>query len=60
MNLVWRIDINSGARASLVCGRERKQIWRPQRMSREDFLLLLPEGALIEDIALRAMLMVWE
>jgi hypothetical protein len=58
--MVWKVDTNSGARVNLVAGDQRKQIWRPQKMSREEFFRALPEGSLIDDTALKALFLLWE
>jgi hypothetical protein len=60
MGTTWKVEMNSGARASLVADGVRKQIWRPQTMSRREFYRLLPEGMLIDEAGLRAMFLIWE
>jgi hypothetical protein len=60
MSVLWKIEINSGARASLVSNGLRKQIWRPMNMSRDTFFFLLPEGKLIDEDALNAMFDMWK
>jgi hypothetical protein len=49
MNTVWTVERNTGARAGLVAGDMRKQLWRALRMSRLDFFQLLPEGKLLDE-----------
>ena len=60
MSKVWRVEMNSGARASLVADGERKEIWRPQTMGREHFFKFLPEGRLIDEKVVTAMLDLWD
>lgn len=48
-DLIWKVELNSGARASLTALGKRKQILRPQTMSREEFFRLLPEGKFVEN-----------
>jgi hypothetical protein len=49
MSTVWTVERNTGARAGLVAGDVRKQLWRSLRMSRLDFFQLLPEGTLLDE-----------
>jgi len=50
----WIVERNSGSRAHLVAGMERIEVWRPQAMSRHDFLRLLAQGADVCDSYLQA------
>ena len=58
-NILWKVEINSGARASLTAPGKRKQIWRPQMMSREEFFRWLPEGKQIENETVEKVLKLW-
>jgi hypothetical protein len=49
MSTVWTVVQNTGARAGLVSGDVRKQLWRSLAMSRSEFFQLLPEGTLLDD-----------
>jgi hypothetical protein len=49
MNTVWTVERNTGARAALVAGDLKKQLWRSLVMTRLEFFQLLPEGALLDD-----------
>ena len=60
MNVIWTIEINSGSRASLVANGVRRQVWRPLTMRMEDFHRLLPQGSIIDEKALLALLNIWE
>jgi hypothetical protein len=57
---MWKVEINSGARATLVAGGLRKQIWRPVTMPRSAFYHFLPEGRLVDDKTLNAMFDMWQ
>jgi len=57
---MWKVVINSGARATLVADGLRKQIWRPVTMPRGAFYHLLPEGRLVDDETLNAMFDMWQ
>jgi hypothetical protein len=59
-NIVWKVELNSGARAALVAPGTRKLVWRPQTMSREDFFRWLPEGILVESQTIEKVLKLWE
>jgi hypothetical protein len=52
---MWKVEINSGARTTLVADGLRKQIWRPMAMNKEDFYHFLPKGKLVSEEALNAM-----
>ena len=49
MSTVWTVERNSGARAGLVAGNVRKQLWRPQLMTRVEFFQLFPEGLILDE-----------
>jgi hypothetical protein len=53
MNRIWRVDRNTGARAYIVHLDMRKEIWRPQSMSRHDFFRLLAPGVQMDEDSLR-------
>lgn len=60
MNTVWTVVQNTGARASLVSGDVRKQLWRSLAMSRWEFFQLLPEGTLLDERTLKNILRILE
>jgi hypothetical protein len=49
MSTVWTVERNTGARAGLVAGGLKKELWRSLMMSRLDFFQLLPEGTLLDE-----------
>jgi hypothetical protein len=60
MGIVWRVQINTGARVRLVADGQGKQIWRPQSMSRDEFFRLLPKDVTIDDEFLQLIFLIWE
>jgi hypothetical protein len=57
--VLWTIEINSGARAVLTTEGTRKLVWRPLSMSREEFIRLFPVGSVVADQIVRKALRVW-
>jgi hypothetical protein len=60
MGVIWKVEANSGASATLISGARRKHIWRPHNMSPKDFFHFFPEGKLIEELALTEFLLTWK
>jgi hypothetical protein len=49
MSRVWRVERNTGSRAFLIFMAVRKEVWRPQTISREDFFNVLAPGTSVEE-----------
>jgi hypothetical protein len=58
-DILWTIEINSGARAFLTTEGTRKLVWKPRGMNREAFLKLLPVGTRIENRTFEKVLKFW-
>jgi hypothetical protein len=52
MSIFWVVDRNTGSRAFITSLSLRKEVWRPQTMSREDFFASLAPGSSVEQGAL--------
>jgi hypothetical protein len=52
MTTVWTVERNTGARAGLVMGSLKRQLWRSLAMSREEFFQLLPKGTVVDEAEL--------
>jgi len=48
----WFVNRNTGAFAEVQAGKIRQEVKRPPYMSRQDFLLLLVPGNLVEESVL--------
>jgi hypothetical protein len=60
MSKVWTVERNTGARAGLVSGNLRKQLWRSQSMSRGQFFQLLPLGTFLDEKTLTKIVKILE
>jgi len=54
LNQIRKVEFNTGAQATLVAGKTRRQVWRPLHMSRDDFFRLLPKGRVVDGRFLHA------
>lgn len=59
METVWIVERNTGSRAFLIFMDLRKEVRRPECMTRHGFFNLLAPRALIGDEALQALFRLW-
>jgi hypothetical protein len=59
MATMWTVERNTGSRAYLVSMDLRKEIRRPQRMTRHGFFCLLAPGSLIGEETLGTLFALW-
>lgn len=45
----WRVAQNTGKRATIVRGSERREIQRPAGMTLKEFVQALPHGSMVSD-----------
>jgi len=59
METIWRVERNTGSRAFLMCMDLRKEVRRPQYMTRYGFFSLLAPRALVSEETLRNLFKLW-
>jgi len=53
MDKIWTVEQNTGKRADLSSGSERREIRRPHAMSTPEFYSLLAPGTAVDDSVLQ-------
>jgi hypothetical protein len=59
METVWRVELNTGSPAFFICIGLRKEVRRPQCMTRYGFFSLLAPRALISEKILQNLSKLW-
>jgi hypothetical protein len=59
MEELWRVDRNTGGMAVLKLGLRKREIARPQFMTRHGFFCWLAPGSVISAETLRSVVKVW-